>query len=351
MAVNRKNRLDSIFRSISDGILTFDTRGIVTYANPAAEMLIGRKERSIVGVPIQSLVTPETLETLDSILSETAASEHASFEIRVAREQGGTASLDITSDPIREGNGEHGTIWVLRDASARKNLEQKRADFFAALTHDVKNALGIIMSSAEILLLKARERKTKQDEKVLERMMNNTFTVQALVSNYVDLSMIESGQLNLARKSIDLNAVLRWVSRQHEIVAERRGITLELQLAAALPAVEGDPLCLERIVANLLHNALKFTPDKGRVTVSSSEVAGGLAVRIQDTGPGIEPNDIPFIFEKYGRAPTASAEGQGLGLFIVKELVEAQRGKIEVESTPGQGSCFSVLFPVNAGGV
>jgi signal transduction histidine kinase len=161
--------------------------------------------------------------------------------------------------------------------------------------------------------------------------------------------MIESGQLNLTKKSVDLNAVLRWVARQHEVVAERRGITLELRLAPALPAMEGDPLCLERIFANLLHNALKFTPDNGRVTVRSGKAESELAGEVQDTGPGIESHDIGHIFEKYGRAGVASAEGQGLGLFIVKELVEAHRGRIEVESTPGRGSRFSVFFPASPG--
>jgi PAS domain S-box-containing protein len=340
--------LDSIFRTISDGILTLDPQGVITYANPSAERLMGRKEGSIVGDPIGSLLTAETVETLGEKLTETSVPR--SFEIHVTREEGGTTALDVKSDPMRQGIGEEEAVWVLRDASTRKSLEQKRAEFFAALTHDIKNALGIIMSSAEILLLKARETKAKQDEKVLERMMNNTFTVQTLLSNYLDLSMIESGQLSLTKKSVDLNAVLRWVARQHEVVAERRAITLELQLAPALPAMEADPLCLERIFANLLHNALKFTPDNGRVTLRSGKLEGELVGEIQDTGPGIEPHDVAHIFEKYGRASSAGAEGQGLGLFIVKELVEAHRGRIQVESTPGQGSCFSVFFPVGAPG-
>jgi signal transduction histidine kinase len=307
---------------------------------------MGRKEGGIIGDPIRSLVTPESLDILDAKLTEETLPSR-SFEIRVARQEGGTTTLDVKSDRLRQQAGGEEAVWILRDASTRKNLELKRAEFFAALTHDIKNALGIIMSSAEILLLKARETKAAQDEKVLERMMNNTFTVQTLVSNYLDLSMIEAGQLNLTKKSIDLNSVLRWVARQHEVVAERRGITLELQLTPALPAMEGDPLCLERIFANLLHNALKFTPDDGRVTVRSARRDEELVVEIQDTGSGIEPEQFAHIFEKYGRASTGSAkEGQGLGLFIVKELVGAHRGRIQVESTPGEESCFSVFFPV-----
>jgi PAS domain S-box-containing protein len=349
VAVKGKDRLEAILRTISDGVLTLDHQGVITYANPAAQSLLGRKESSVVGEPIRSFVVPETLDSLKEKLGESSASSGASFEILVARAEGGAAPLDVKSDPIKPGEAE-GAVWVLRDASERTRLEQKRGEFFAALTHDVKNALGIIMSSAEILLLKARETKATPDEKILDRMMNNTFTVQTLVSNYLDLSIIEGGQLHLTKKSLDLNAVLRWVARQHEVVAERRGIALELKLAPALPSFEADPLCLERIFANLLHNALKFTPDNAPVTVRSGKLGGELVVEVQDTGPGIEADDLARIFEKYGRgADAGNKEGQGLGLFIVKELVEAHAGRIEIKSTPGQGSCFSVFFPAGPG--
>src|SRR5262249_53144342 len=120
-------------------------------------------------------------------------------------------------------------------------------------------------------------------------------------------------------------------------------------LQEGLPFVEGDPVALERVFANLLHNGLKFTPEQGRVTVISAQRDREVMAAISDTGPGMAAAEIPLLFEKYWRAEHSKLqEGAGLGLFIVKALVEAHSGRVEVESTPGVGTCFSVFLPATA---
>jgi signal transduction histidine kinase len=115
------------------------------------------------------------------------------------------------------------------------------------------------------------------------------------------------------------------------------------------PWVEGDPLALERIFANLIYNALKFTPKEGRVTISSASQGGEVAVTVADTGPGMLPEEIPLLFEKYRQANGGQRkEGSGLGLFIVKTLVEAHQGRVEVESKLGAGASFRILLPLKA---
>jgi len=111
--------------------------------------------------------------------------------------------------------------------------------------------------------------------------------------------------------------------------------------------IAGDPLALERVFANLMDNALRFTPELGRVRVSSAWRNSEVVVAVADTGPGVAPEEIPGLFEKYQRAAASQhRKGSGLGLFIVKALVEAHRGRVEVESTLGNGSCFSVFLPI-----
>jgi signal transduction histidine kinase len=153
----------------------------------------------------------------------------------------------------------------------------------------------------------------------------------------------------LAKRSLAINDILSRVGRQYESESRRRRLTLEIHLQEELPFIEGDPAALERVFANLLHNGLKFTPEQGRVAIASAQRDGEVIATVSDTGPGIATAEIPMLFEKYWQAEdTKQQQGTGLGLYIVKTLVEAHGGRIEVESTPGVRTCFSVFLPVTA---
>jgi signal transduction histidine kinase len=230
-----------------------------------------------------------------------------------------------------------------------KELGRQRADFLAMLAHDIKNPLGVILGCTEILLEEAHDRTTADTVHFLERLQSNALLVHSLVSNYLDFSRCEAGQLILTKQPLDLSTVLLQVVNRYEAEARLREITLTLRTHPEPPPIEGDPLALERIFTNLLHNALKFTPKHGQVTLSTTVQNGEVAVTVSDTGPGIAPHELPTLFERFRRASaTRHREGIGLGLFIVKVLVEAHHGRIKVDSTPGQGCHFTVLFSPEA---
>ena len=232
-----------------------------------------------------------------------------------------------------------------RYAIERQRRLRQRADFLAMFAHDIKNPLGVILGYAG--MLRKMGGPSLEQEDMVRRLEVNARAALSLVANYLDLSKIEAGRLILVKKPLGLNELLSRVGQQYEAEAQRQHITLEFHLQQELPAVEGDALALERVFANLVHNALKFTPKLGRVTIRSGQQNSEVVVAVADTGPGIASEEVPFVFEKYRRAAVGqSREGVGLGLFIVKALVEAHAGRVEVESTPGQGSCFSVYLPV-----
>jgi two-component system phosphate regulon sensor histidine kinase PhoR len=145
-----------------------------------------------------------------------------------------------------------------------------------------------------------------------------------------------------------LNDILVRVEQQYAPEAGRRGLRLETSLANDLPAVVGNALMLERVFANLVYNALKFTPRGGGVMLRSARRGNAVAASVADTGPGLSPEEIPLIFEKrWPHKGEPRQAGNGWGLYIVKSLVEAHGGRVEVDSTPGLGSCFTVLLPTD----
>jgi signal transduction histidine kinase len=234
----------------------------------------------------------------------------------------------------------------LKNDSRQK--ERQWRDFLSTFAHDIRNPLGVVMGYAEMLIEQAQEKGVSEGIDLLERIKHNALLVHALVSNYLDLTRVETQRLIMMKQPLALNEVLRRVGQLYEAEARRRCVTVEWQLHPALPLVDGDPLALERVFANLLHNALKFTPAIGRVTISSTPQGGQVIAAVADTGPGIAPAELPWLFEKYCRATCSLAhEGTGLGLFIVKSLVEAHGGHVTVQSVPGQGACFRVVLPVS----
>lgn len=241
---------------------------------------------------------------------------------------------------------------ALRYALERKRTElamaRQRADFLAMLTHDIKNPLAVILGYADLLIDEVHDSRTQDLPSILERLKSNALTIHSLVTNYLDLSMIEAGHIRLSKRAMDLNGLLRKISHQYDAEAHLRQLQFDTVLQEHLPLVEGDEIALERVFANLIYNALKFTPSGGRITLHSTVRHGMVAVTVSDTGPGIAETDIPRLFEHCNKKLQAKTqrEGTGLGLGIVKSLVEAHSGRVEVESTVGRGSCFSVFLPI-----
>jgi signal transduction histidine kinase len=236
---------------------------------------------------------------------------------------------------------------VIEVALYEHRMQRQRADFVAMLSHDIRSPLGVILSYAELLGEEIRRGDAKEAEELLHRLTSATLSVHTLVSNYLEASRIESGHMSVQCEPVALNEVLERVCAQYEGEARRRRIVLERSFPQPSPRALADPVATERIVTNLLYNALKFTPAEGRVRVAASAPSRGeVLVSIADTGSGIAPEEVPRLFERYqtGGAGGPGA-GTGLGLFIVRTLVEAHGGRVEVGPSAGGGTCFSVHLP------
>jgi signal transduction histidine kinase len=211
------------------------------------------------------------------------------------------------------------------------------------LTHDARNRLFVILNYAEILRERARTRGVSGDLVVLEGLKSNCLALHALITSCLDLSQLQARHFRLDRGPIDLNAVLERVMQQFSPEAQRRQIALEYASAASLAPVAGDALALERVFANLIHNALKFTPAHGRIVVTSRQCGDEVVGSVTDNGPGMGAEHAALL--TVADAPGNAGTFHGLGLRIVRALVTAHDGRIEVASLPQSGTWVSVYLP------
>lgn len=350
-----EERYRDLFENANDAVLSFTSEGIVTAVNRGLETMLGWSRENLVGQSLEHLLLPNDLSLVidrarTMLQGERLLDSPLMIEVTALRADGRTLPVEIRDSVLFDARGKPtGILAMARDISLRKELERKRTEFIAMLSHDIKNPLAVLIGYADYLQQEADTKGTIKSLEVLPWIKSSGLTILALVNNYLDLSRIEEQQLVLGQEAVSLTEILQRIGLQYGGEAQHRHIHLELELPSIPLVVSGDPVALDRIFSNLVYNALKFTPSGGKVTVSGEMCQGEVKVTVKDTGPGIAPEELPTLFEKYQRATGPRRKGgMGLGLFIVKTLVERQQGRVEVESTVGQGTQFHILFPPRA---
>jgi signal transduction histidine kinase len=235
-------------------------------------------------------------------------------------------------------------------AAKIEQREHLRMDLVSALAHDIKNPLGVIMGYAENLA--ERFSGTPREAEILEpldRIQDNARRIVRLVTGFLDASRFEAGKNDIVQAPLQLNTMIRETAQQQMIDLTRKGLDLVLDLDEHLPEIMGNESQLDRVVWNLMGNAVKFTPAGGKITIKSTCDNNHASLAFSDTGIGMAPEELPILFSQFRRLKgSAKIEGTGLGLFIVKTLVEAHKGTVEVSSVQGQGSTFTINLPIRA---
>ncbi len=345
-----EDRYRNLFENAGDGIVTYTLDGITISINRALETLLVMTRDELVGKSYERLMTAVSLATAKKAQQEARANREDAwtYTLELVRPDGTLVPVQSHCRFLRDKDGEPTMIMATyRDLTVERLLERQRAEFTAMLAHDIRNPLALIRGCAELLLDDhgpAVDAPTVR--KCHERIHNAAQVVDSLVSNYLELSRIEAGALQLTKQRVDLAGLLRSIVERFEGAAEPRGIRFQL-CEENHGMIDGDALALDRVFANLLNNAFKFTPDGGAITLNIVRHGGEAMVSVRDSGPGIDPAKLSTLFQKFNRIEiNERQEGIGLGLFIVKELVAAHGGRVEVESCLGQGSCFAVFLPL-----
>jgi PAS domain S-box-containing protein len=336
-----RRRLAAILTSTTDAVLVTDRDDCILLVNPAAEQAFNIKADDVVGQKVANASLAASLtEGLEQPLAQTEA-----LTKEVPLHDGRTLYASISA--IRSTEGEPiGRVAVMRDITRFKELDDLKSEFVATVSHDLRAPLTFMRGYTTMLPM-VGELTDKQRE-FIEKILDGVGQMSGLIDDLLDLGRIEAG-VGLERKPCHLGAILVEAVDGQRARAQAKGLTLHLEPPERTAVVSGDATLLRQTVANLVDNAIKYTPKGGTVTVGLLVQNEQAIIHVTDTGIGIAPEDQVRLFEKFyriKRRDTANVPGTGLGLAIVKSIAERHGGRVWVESEMDKGSTFHVLLPL-----
>jgi two-component system, OmpR family, phosphate regulon sensor histidine kinase PhoR len=250
--------------------------------------------------------------------------------------------------PLLDADHLRGVVAVFHDISALKKVERIRRDFVANVSHELRTPVSVIRGYAETLLSNSLADDPQRREHFLQIIQNHADRLSNLVRDLLTLSELESGEVSMQVKKVQLEGAVKHALMLVEQRGEEKGITMECVGITGDTCVAADRMRLEQVLINLLDNAVKYSVEGGKVTVRAAGEGAMVRISVHDSGIGIPQKDLPRLFERFYRVDEArsrDAGGTGLGLSIVKHIVQAHGGSISVGSTTGVGSVFSFTLP------
>ncbi len=347
--VRERERLRAIVESAGEGIIFTSAEGVIEFANAAWERLSGYRAADVIGQHFSALYDASSVPLAEG-LKQLQAGQVWEREARARRADGSEYDMSITFAPVVEGNGKvvH-LVGVFRDITAQKEVDRMRKKFLANVSHELRTPV----TSLKLFHTLLRSGPPERRDEYLDTMDAELQRLERLIEDLLDISRIDRGVLTIRPEPLDLNELVQGVMRAHLLRAEERGLHLELDLYPDLPPLFVDRERMTQVLVNLLTNAINFTSPGDRIGVRTGltrqEGTSAATLTVWDSGMGIAPEDLPFVFNRFFRAETAKVEGipgTGLGLSIVREIVEMHGGTVRAESTLGEGSAFTVYLPI-----
>jgi PAS domain S-box-containing protein len=342
-------RVEAILNSTHDAIALARPDGTIQQTNVVFNALLGYEVDEALGHHVTIFVEPDYVESLARTLRAVAEQRRLGrIEVVARRKDGRTFDADAALAPVVISEDRPPSVVLsLRDISHRKEVERLKAQFVANAAHDLSHPIANLKVRL-YLLRQAPERLSD----VLPVLEDQTGRMDRLVEGLRTLSAVDRGVVSLELAPVDLNALAAEVVNANIPLAEEKRQMLVFEPGEDLPPVAADRFQLERVLVNLVANALDYTPEGGQITVTTGQAEDMCMCAVRDTGMGIAPEDLPHVFERFFRSDRirkSAREGTGLGLAIAHEIVKAHGGRIAVESELDRGSVFTVWLPVHAG--
>ena len=347
-----KGRLRTILHSMGQGLLVVNIDGDVVLDNAEARRLLGR-----VGAPPLTRTSLRALFDDDAFLAEvrglldgTTPERALERDVRRTDAAGVERCLRATLAPMQRDEGPTpGVVVLLEDVTDARAFEQARRLFVSMVAHEVKAPIAAVEAYLHLVIDGALAGQPERTQQVLTRCLERTGALVAMVNDLLEITRRDAASRELRFEHVDLGALTTELAAFHGEVARGRGITLEVTVASELPKPLADRLDLERVLTNLLSNAIKYNRSGGHVEVRAERRGAAVCVEVRDTGLGMSPEELVRLGEEFYRAKnerTRGITGTGLGIALVKRIVEGYRGALEVESEAGVGSTFRVLLPI-----
>jgi PAS domain S-box-containing protein len=345
--------LETIISSMTQGVIVYGPGGEIVRLNPAAAQATGLSGDEI-GLPLAERTRLLRMETADgrpmredeTPVWRALRGESVHAQLMVLHPPGGGSRwLSNSAAPLRSPSGEvAGAVAVFADITDLCQLQERQTDYLRLVSHDLRGPLAVILGYAATLHDHLQHYGEETPLRYTQSIVTSVRRMDAMIQDLVDSTRLESGQLTLDRLPLDMKHFASQLLGRYSMVLDVGRVRAEIP--EGLPPVDADPNRLERILTNLLSNALKYSPAPAEVLLTARAGTEELLVSVVDRGNGIPKEDLPHLFERFYRArPGRKAGGLGLGLYITKALVEAHGGKLWVESEVGKGSSFTFTIP------
>lgn len=342
--------------SIGDGVITTDAAGRVTFMNQVAEKLTGWSLATAAGYPIQKIfpllhdkTQKKVINPILRVLKKSRVETLTNHTLLVTK-TGEKLAIDDSAAPIQGSTGKLiGAVLVFRDIAWQRSLEQQKDDFIAITSHELRTPLTSIKAFSQVLEKRLRQKGDQDASVLLSRINDQTLKMTEMVNTFLDVSRIETGNLKLQPSRFNLKPLItRQINDLTKTDPLHHEIKLDYQLSGLVTA---DKNRLEQVITNLLVNAIKYSPKVTPITVTVTSNKHQLILSVKDHGIGIPKGQQALVFDRFYRVNSSANHtpvtgGYGIGLYIVKKIIQAHHGKIWVESVQGTGSTFFISLPL-----
>jgi len=355
-----ESRLAAIVESSDDAIVSKDLNGTILSWNRGAERIFGYTANEAIGRSIRIIIPQDRQAEEDNVLArirQGLSVDH--FETVRQRKDGTLVDISVTISPVRNAAGEIvAASKIARDVTEQRRLRvianeanRQKDEFLALLSHELRTPLNTVLGYTRLLRREDKRMSPELRERALDALERNADSLTRLVNDVLDTSRIVSGKMRLSLDSCQVDDFVQDAVETIQLAADAKGIVLDVLIEPGL-TVLCDRDRLLRVMWNILSNAVKFTPSGGRVTVRATRHDSLIAISIRDTGIGISPDNLGFVFHRFWQGHTGASRefgGLGLGLALARHIVELHGGAIVAESAGvGKGTVFTVTLPTAA---
>lgn len=335
---NERNKLSTLFLHMTDGVVAFSPAGLVIHSNPAASQMLSRSMDPTTSFQdlfaedaafdqILTLKRPQYLETQKTV---------------------GERELELFMAPYSADQAPGGVMVVIHDVTEQRRSEQARREFVANVSHELRTPLTNIKSYAETVIAAGDELPPELHNNFMGVIVSEADRMTRIVQDLLTLSKIDYGKMEMNVSRFSFSKAVRSVYEAVALNAESHGHTLTFSCEENMPDVDGDRERIEQVIMNIVSNAIKYTPDGGKIAITAATSGRNVFVRISDNGIGIPEKDLPRLFERFYRVDKARSResgGTGLGLSIAKEILNQHKGDIRIESVYGEGTDVTITLP------